>query len=242
MRLPVLQETGPRGAVTGVRPWPGPYCMGPLCPLGMGHVSLQGVPGSVVVPCVSACPQQWQTRLHCPCAAVLHGGMGESVQQQCTGRTEGARALAASLWCSHPFQCPCKALGDVSVHGLPSCCSPWHWGLHACTLAGTLAPCVPQSHILCACCCAVLVPPGTCAQRCEVWASLRTCARPGSQCPVPRHSVPAMPPSCPHVGCPQTAPGTAPPPASTNPLSPLSPTGCKLSCHTKCQAKVRPVP
>lgn len=44
-----------------------------------------------------------------------------------------------------------------------------------------------------------------------------------------------------HVGCLQTAPSTAPPPASNNPLSPLSPTGCKLSCHTKCQSKVRPV-
>lgn len=145
------------------------------------------------------------------------------------------------------WQHPCGALIHSSVHAKPCetclCMASLHAvhpGTGACTCAHSLA----RWHHVCprATFCAVLVPPGMCVQRCEVWVSLRACARPGSQCPVPRRSVPAMPPSCPHVECPQTAPGTAPPPASTNPLSPLSPTGCKLSCHTKCQAKVRPVP
>lgn len=117
------------------------------------------------------------------------------------------------------WQHPCGALSNASVHERPheSCMfmvslhaiHPGHWGLHMCTLTGTLAPCGPQSHILCACCCAVLVPPGMCVHQCEVWASLHACAHPGSQCLCQGSLCPAVsgvPPSCPACGVPTDCP------------------------------------
>lgn len=44
MRLPELQETGPRGTRAGVRPWPGPCCVGTLVSPGDGTRVFAGLP------------------------------------------------------------------------------------------------------------------------------------------------------------------------------------------------------
>lgn len=254
MRLPAPQETAPREDKAWGRPWPGPRRAGTLVSPGDGRCGFAGLPGGAPYKCAS--PAVANTRPHQPWArAVLCRGAGVSVQQQRAGRRghghwqhpRGALVHAGAR--ARPREtCPCTA----SLHAV----NPWALGFaraHAPRHVGTgggggrlvcMGACLSAACMR-TWCCAVLVPPGACTCVCKVRASTCVLHVPAACAPCQGAPCPtawgATPPAL-HVGCPWAAPSNAPSPAPTDPLSPLPPAGCKLSCHTKCQGKVRLVP
>lgn len=255
MRLPAPQETAPRGdRAWGVAVARATLHRDPCVPWGwdMWLCRAAWQCGGALYKCVS--PAAANTHPHRPCA-ILRRGVDPSVQQQRAGRwghrhwqhPHGALVHAGAR--ARPCEtCPCMAslhavnprpLGFARVH------APWHVGTGGGWLVH-VGVCL-SATCMCTWCCAVLVPPGVCMRVCKAWASMCACVCPGSLCPVPRCSMPCSvgchPPVLPYTwGAHGLPPGNAPSPAPTNPLSPLPPAGCKLSCHTKCQAKVRPAP
>lgn len=254
MRLPAPQETVPREDKAWGWPWPGPRCAGTLLSPGDGTCGFAGLPGGAPYKCVS--PAVANTRPHQPWArAVLCRGAGMSVQQQRAGRRghghwqhlRGALVHAGARARPHET-CPCTA----SLHAV----NPWALGFartHASRHVGTgggggrlvcMGACPSPRHVH-----VVLRRAGATrsvhvrvqgvgihVRVLHVPAACAPCQ--GAPCPA---AWGATPPAL-HVGCPWAAPSNAPSPAPTNPLSPLPPAGCKLSCHTKCQSKVRLVP
>lgn len=99
---------------------------GPSCPLGMGHVALQGCLDGVAVPCVCVC--LWPAVTMCMCCS-LQAYRHERATK--AGGQEVAWALAAPPWRSCACQYTYEASCDVCMHGSPFMpFAPGHWGLH----------------------------------------------------------------------------------------------------------------
>lgn len=206
-------------------------------------MALQGCPGDAAVSRISACPQRGR-RLPAPTAS------------SCPPLRERRDTHAAGLGHRrHPATLMRGLVRRVRAWPPFVPLTPGHWGLHTLTLAPVggrggwlrhlgVCPSATQPRVS-----VVLCPAGTtrsvhaCVQ--GVGSCVRVCA-----CPIcAQHRVApcpaewgATPPklSCPW--CPGATPQQCPLFSPYSPSLPSPPAGCKLSCHTKCQAKVRPVP